>query len=153
MIGYNRFHRRKPYPFGWYYKGVMMNSLDPYPTDLSEPVSILYRKMSGEDVPLGECIHAAYQVEGVCLGSAYPDGGVQASRSPVAIQPVDVTDEQGKKVLEEVVSKYHSIKGTKTAMAPRSILTDLLLQQLLSLARKKLQEWLSGLGGKTTAQE
>lgn len=51
----------------------MANSLVPYPTDLSTPCQILLSRFTANPATAKEMAHAAYQIEGVGLGSAFSD--------------------------------------------------------------------------------
>lgn len=155
----------RPYPFGWQYRGcgnpeltgspegvdvakkktepkdetqVVKDSaevkghtnLQPYPTDLNEPCNLLLQKLNGQEVDINCCIHAAYQVAGVALGHLFPD---EHDHAPVASSMATVnapSDEEAKGLLEQATVKTGP-------------LTDMLLQQLLAFALKKLQEWLA----------
>lgn len=112
-------------------KKVEHSSLLPYPTDISEPASILLKKLSGEEVGHNCCIHAAYQIQGVALGQLFPDDHDHSESVSKGVQSVKApNDEEAKALLEDATKK-------------RGPIADMILKQLLAFAIAKLNEWLN----------
>jgi hypothetical protein len=113
-------------------KTVGHHLLTPYPTDLNEPADILLAKMSGEDVPLGCCVHAAYQIQGVTLSNLFPDDHEHVMRSSGEEVAVP-SDEKAKELLQQC----------KSDAGVRGPIADMIMKQLLAFVMAKLNEWLN----------
>lgn len=102
-----------------------------YPTDLATPAGLLFKKFSGEDVPINCCIHAAVQIECVAVSTLYPDEHVEHETVQSMKAVKCPSDKEAKELLEQVSSNQEGP------------ITDMILKQLLAFAIAKLNEWLS----------
>jgi hypothetical protein len=119
----------------------MATELHPYPTDIGDGVGVLLKKVKGEDVSLPELVHAAYHVEGYCLGQLLndqpapmaghtPEGGEWDRPDGMKCPP----DEECKAILEKATQKSAGVEG---------LFDKAFLAKLLAIAIKILSESLT----------
>lgn len=139
------------------------SELPAYPTDMSEAVSVLLRKVRGSDeITLNEGVHAAYVVQGVCLANLLPvepllmSGRKSKAKEKAAEEAKAMGDEwdrpEGMKceypdedeccqILESAEAACKAPKGASDGN--EGILDNPMFKQLLGVALSVLQQWLA----------
>ena len=103
-----------------------MANLTPYPTDLNTPCQVLLSKFTASPASAKEMVHASYQIVGVGLGNAVPDGGAGGMKGLAC-----PSDDECKKALEDAC-KMHGAFGDWIKAHPE------VFQTILTLALRLL---------------